>query len=102
MTEQPKTNKATRLKLHHKAMQVIPEWMDEWAIVPPVPRNTQGVAALNNLNTRLKAALNDDEQIRADLLATCEACERFMETGEDGFTVEMLRDAIAKAKGDQP
>lgn len=103
------------LKLHQKAMQVIPKWMDSWEVVPPVPRSTMGTAAFHNLHERLFRAFQPDEQIRADLLAACEAVERlfeprpglphdidktFRETVSRDPVLKEVRAAVAKAKGE--
>ncbi len=110
MTEQPKTSETKRLKLHHKAMQVIPEWINDWELRHPPNKVAPGllhslsVSSLRNLDQRLKATFQQDEQIRADLLAACEAA--LLQHDNKGITcfglgptvVADLRAAIAKAK----
>ena len=73
MSEQPT---AKRLKPWQRAMQVIPEWMEDWEIEQPLPSNTRGLAAFNELHARLKTAFQEDEAVRADLLAACEEAHR--------------------------
>ena len=94
MSEQPT---AKHLKLHHKAMQVIPEWMGKWGIKAPkaelwndpyFPPAKDLLSALDrrfkaafqedeavraDLDRRLKTAFQEDEAVRADLLAACVA-----------------------------
>lgn len=115
MTERPKTIEAT-LKLHHKAMQVIPEWMEEWGVRIPKaemwndPYCPQAKEVLCDLHTRLQAAFQEDEAVRADLLAACEAIgvdiRAAIADGASGTIVLPSRRglkllaAIAKAKGE--
>lgn len=115
MSEQPK---AKRLKLHQKAMQVIPEWMNDWELRYPPNKVCPGplslaVSSLRNLDTRLETAFQEDEQIRADLLAACEAVvtlfepraglsyeidNAFRQTVSRDPVLQRVRAAIAKAR----
>ena len=77
MSEQPT---AKRLKLHHKAMQVFPKWVDDLSITLTMKgcfnvnqRASAVVSALRELDARFKAAFQEDEQVHADLLAALEA-----------------------------
>ncbi len=78
MTEQP--SEAKHLKLHRKAMQVFPKWVDDLSISLTMKgcfnvnqRASAVVSALRELDARFKAAFQEDEQVRANLLAACEA-----------------------------
>ncbi len=98
-SEQPNAAPGKRIPPWARALLVISKWMDSWEVVPPVPRNTVGVAALRNLHDQLFVALQEDEQIRADLLA---ACEEFSNAIPDYYAMTHMvlkaRAAIAKAK----
>ena len=58
-------------------MQVIPEWMGKWGIKAPKaelwndPYFPPAKDLLGDLDRRFKAAFQEDEAVRADLLAAC-------------------------------
>lgn len=109
MSEQP--TEAKPLKLHHRAMQVIPGWMEAWSVKIPcadlrsMPYCPPAKDVLPDLDRRFKAAFQQDEQIRDDLLAACEEVNNYLnDSDEPGeHTVRIARNivaAIARAKGD--
>ena len=88
---------AKYLKLHHKAMLVVTDWLElhECALGRgPTVSDGDTLASLDRL---LEMRFEDDEVVGADLLAACEAVVKF-----EGRGLEMCRAAIAQYKGDQP
>jgi hypothetical protein len=103
MTEQPKPTEASDRSLHIKAVKLVHKWMNNWEVIPAVPVNPTSVAAFHDLFDRFFKMFQQDEQIRADLLAACEALMQLRDScfGPDEPGVPewvTLRAAIAKAK----
>lgn len=106
--EQPKATPGKRIPPWVRAMQEIPDWMNNWEFKSPSTQcaGSHGIAALRNLHLRLKAVLQDDEQTRADLLAACKEALSILaligRVSDEGAIVEdavtCLNTAVTKAK----
>ena len=78
MTKQP--NEAT-LKPHHKAMQVVAEWMSEWGVtvISPHSRNPHHPTAFDDLHARFKVALPEEDTARGVMLGVCKRIRERLE-----------------------